>query len=67
MSAPIDLSAERFRRLPVYDGLICVCGCAWWEASVTINSNGCITGFSADSVTCRECAAAPPLQPTGVV
>lgn len=43
-----------------YDGRVCPCGSAWWDASVTFNQEGSVTGYH--SPRCRDCGG-PVMSP----
>lgn len=54
MAEPIDLSVEREARREVYDGVVCVCGEAWFELVGVINREGKVTGYKWPP-RCRSC------------
>jgi hypothetical protein len=52
----VDLAAERHRRLPEYDGILCECGSAWFNARVALNPIGFVWS-SSTAAACAECGA----------
>lgn len=41
-------------RLDDYDGLVCDCGSAWFDGSITLSRDGTPSGYSLP-LRCREC------------
>ena len=62
----VDLAAERHRRLPEYDGIVCECGSAWFNAKVALNPQGFVWSTVVE-VTCSECCTPIPALIAGQV
>lgn len=41
-----------------YDGKVCACGSAWWDARVTFDNQGHVTAYG--QPRCKECRSPLP-------
>lgn len=55
----VDLTAEREQRESRYDGVVCSCGSAWWDAAVTFTKSLRVSAYGV--VRCRDCGSELPL------